>query len=127
MLISGPLGVFIFISKYIMNDPWQMHFSGTAALAVILIFLVGLILSSLGLMALYIAGIHTEVMNRPLYVVRPDQPRARRRTAAGRTTIPTPASAAVAVETDLPARARSAARTTRSTDHISRRAEARGG
>jgi glycosyltransferase involved in cell wall biosynthesis len=102
MLVSGPLGVFIFISKYIMNDP--LHFSGTAALAVILIFLVGLILSSLGLMALYIAGIHTEVMNRPLYVVRPES--RRHRAAGSRTTIPTPAATAVAVEADLPARAR---------------------
>jgi glycosyltransferase involved in cell wall biosynthesis len=71
MLTSGPLGLYIFYSKYLGGNP--MSFSGTAALAVILLFLVGLILASLGLMALYIANIHTEVMNRPLYVARPER------------------------------------------------------
>jgi dolichol-phosphate mannosyltransferase len=70
MLISAPLGVFIFIEKYLLGDPWGMSFSGPAILAVILVFLVGIILVSLGLMALYIATIHTEVTNRPLYVAR---------------------------------------------------------
>lgn len=70
MLISGPLGLFIFVEKYLLGDPLGMQFTGPAILAVILMFLVGIILVSLGLMALYIATIHTEVMNRPLYVMR---------------------------------------------------------
>ncbi|HEX3082209.1 MAG TPA: glycosyltransferase family 2 protein [Candidatus Saccharimonadia bacterium] len=70
MLVSGPLGLFIFVEKYAMHDVWGMNFSGPAILAVILLFLVGIILVSLGLMALYIATIHAEVMNRPLYVAR---------------------------------------------------------
>lgn len=77
MFTAGPLGLFIFWSKYVAGDPFQMQFSGTATLAVIIMFLVGLILASQGLMALYIANIHTEVMNRPLYVIRPESlPRA---------------------------------------------------
>lgn len=79
MLIAGPLGLGIFVEKYLLSDPWQLHFSGPAILAVIILFLVGLILASLGLIALYIANIHTEVMNRPLYVMRPER---RRRASA---------------------------------------------
>jgi hypothetical protein len=56
----------------VLGDPLGFNFSGPAILAVILLFLVGLILIALGLMALYIATIHTEVMNRPLYVARPE-------------------------------------------------------
>lgn len=70
IMLSGPLGLFIFIEKYILDDPWGFSFSGPAILAVIILFLVGIILACLGLMALYIASIHTEVANRPLYVVR---------------------------------------------------------
>ena len=70
--ISGPLGLFIFIERFVLHDPLGLGFTGPAILAVILMFLSGIILISLGLMALYIATIHTEVMNRPLYVARPE-------------------------------------------------------
>lgn len=70
VLLSGTLGLFIFIEKYILNDPWNMSFSGPAILAVIILFLVGIILACLGLMALYIGSIHTEITNKPLYVIR---------------------------------------------------------
>ena len=33
-------------------------------------FLIGIVLMAIGLVALYIGTIHTEVINRPLYVVR---------------------------------------------------------
>ena len=67
---SGPLGLFIFIEKYILYDPYGLNFSGSAILAVIILFLVGIILTSLGLIALYIANIQGEVMQRPMYVIR---------------------------------------------------------
>lgn len=70
MLISGALGLFILIEKYILHDPLNLYISGTSTLAVILLFLVGIILSCLGLIALYIANIHHEVINRPMYVIR---------------------------------------------------------
>lgn len=68
--LSGPLGLFIFIEKYLLADPFGMNFSGPAILAVIILFLVGIILSCLGLIALYIGNIQTEVTGRPLYVLR---------------------------------------------------------
>lgn len=67
---SGLLGLFIFIEKYTLKDPWDINFSGTAILAVIILFLIGIVLSCLGLIALYIANIHNEVVNRPLYIIR---------------------------------------------------------
>ena len=69
-LLSGGLGVFILLEKYLFNDPWNLRFSGPAILAVINLFLVGVILVCLGLIALYIANIHREVVNRPLYIKR---------------------------------------------------------
>ena len=68
--LSGLLGLFILIEKYILNDPLSMHFSGPAILAVIILFLVGIILICLGLTALYIGNIQREVSNRPMYVIR---------------------------------------------------------
>jgi len=70
--LSGPLGLFILVEKYMMGDPLGLNFSGPAILAVILLFLVGIILIALGLISLYIAVIHIEVTNRPLYVARPE-------------------------------------------------------
>lgn len=79
--LAGYLGVFItiasiilgsvmFIARYILRNYWGMSISGVAQLAVILLFLVGIILSCFGLIALYIASIHGEVLNRPMYVIK---------------------------------------------------------
>lgn len=68
MILSIPLAIFMFLSKYVFTDFY--NFSGTALLAVGILFLVGVVLSCLGLIALYIANIHTEVAGRPLYIVR---------------------------------------------------------
>jgi len=70
IMTSGPLGLFIFTEKYILKDPWGLSISGSAILATIILFLVGIILICLGLIALYIGSIQSEVINRPLYVIR---------------------------------------------------------
>ncbi len=69
-IISGAVGVFIFIENYLLRDPFNLHFTGPAILAVLILFLVGIILICIGLVALYIGNIHSEVSNRPLYIVR---------------------------------------------------------
>ncbi|MFH0814984.1 MAG: glycosyltransferase family 2 protein [Candidatus Falkowbacteria bacterium] len=69
-LISGSLGLFVFIERYLLNDPWKLEIRGTAILAIIIMFLVGIILICLGLIALYIANIHGEVSRRPMYILR---------------------------------------------------------
>jgi glycosyltransferase involved in cell wall biosynthesis len=68
ILTSGPLGIFVFIERFILDDPLQLHFTGTAILAILLLFMIGIVLACLGLISLYIADIHGEVANRPLYV-----------------------------------------------------------
>ena len=70
LALSFFLGVFITIQEYIMGDPLGLDISGTAMLAVLLLFLVGVVLVCLGFVALYIARIHEEVINRPLFIVK---------------------------------------------------------
>ncbi len=66
-IVSGFLGIFIFITRYVTHE---LDFSGPAILAVVILFLIGIVLICLGLIALYIANIHAEVTNRPMYIVR---------------------------------------------------------
>jgi dolichol-phosphate mannosyltransferase len=66
-ILSGLLGLFIFVTRYVSGN---LYFSGPAILAVIILFLIGVVLICLGLIALYIANIHAEVSNRPLYIIR---------------------------------------------------------
>ncbi|MCX6761325.1 MAG: glycosyltransferase family 2 protein [Candidatus Moranbacteria bacterium] len=65
--LSGLLGIFIMVDRYITKE---LHFSSSVILAVVILFLIGIVLICLGLIALYIANIHAEVTNRPMYIVR---------------------------------------------------------
>lgn len=71
LVLSMPLGIFLAI-QYVMNDPMRWGIDGTTMLAMLTLFLVGVVLVCLGLISLYIAHIHAEVKNRPLYVIRHD-------------------------------------------------------
>jgi dolichol-phosphate mannosyltransferase len=64
---SGLLGLFILTDRYITKE---LYFSGSAILAVVILFLIGIVLICLGFIALYIANIHAEVTNRPMYILR---------------------------------------------------------
>jgi hypothetical protein len=79
--LAGYMGVFItissllggavvFVQRYILDDAFGWNISGTAQLAILMIFFIGIVLMCLGLIALYIGSIHNEVSGRPLYVVR---------------------------------------------------------
>ncbi|HLZ14459.1 MAG TPA: glycosyltransferase family 2 protein [Candidatus Saccharimonadales bacterium] len=70
LALSAPAGLSMVIERFVLHDPLHIGISGTAFLAVLIIFLVGMVLACLGLISLYIAHIHTEVINRPLYIVR---------------------------------------------------------
>lgn len=83
LYMSGYLGVFItlssflagigvFIESYLLNDPWNLNITGTALLAIFIMFLVGILLIGQGLLAVYVARIYTETQNRPLYIVKND-------------------------------------------------------
>lgn len=67
---SGLLGITVFLERYIFHDAWGWHVSGAAQLSIINVFLIGIVLICLGLVALYIESIQTETTNRPLYVIR---------------------------------------------------------
>lgn len=77
LFVSLGLGLTVCI-EYLLGDPYDWRVTGTAWLAILILFLVGVILVCLGLVALYIARIHEEVMNRPLYITKTK--RSRRQT-----------------------------------------------
>ena len=70
VFVSGISGLYILLGKYFFHTRFASTFSDSENLAILIVFLVGIILTSLGLIALYIANIHGEVINRPMYVVR---------------------------------------------------------
>lgn len=70
IFLAGCLGVFVIVEQFILGDPLRVEVSGTAMLAIMILFLNGIVLTSLGLISLYIGTIHEEVMRRPLFVVR---------------------------------------------------------
>jgi dolichol-phosphate mannosyltransferase len=69
--VSGVAGLYILLGKYFFRTPFASTFSDAENLAILILFLVGIILMSIGLLALYVANIQEEVINRPLYVIRP--------------------------------------------------------
>ena len=68
--LSGTLGVVVIFERYIFHDSLGWAISGPAQLAILNVFLVGVVLMSLGIIALYIENIDQEVIGRPLYVIR---------------------------------------------------------
>lgn len=68
--LSGLFGFFIFVNQFIFKMSDSFYASYIAMLTILVIFLVGIILCCLGLVALYIANIHVEVLNRPLFIIR---------------------------------------------------------
>jgi hypothetical protein len=67
--VSLLLGGAVLIEQYLFNDPLSWNFTGTAQLSILLLFLVGVVLVSQGLLALYISHIHNQSQRRPLYVI----------------------------------------------------------
>lgn len=62
-------GAAVFIEQLLLSDPWHWRFTGTAMLGILILFLVGVILMSQGILSLYISHIHSQSKQRPLYVV----------------------------------------------------------
>jgi len=52
-----------------MGDPLGLDWSGAVAMSVFVSFLVGLVLISQAITALYISQIHVEAKGRPLYII----------------------------------------------------------
>lgn len=63
------LGSSILVEQIILNDPLRWKFTGTAMLGTLILFLVGIVLMSQGILSLYISRIHSQSKARPLYVI----------------------------------------------------------
>ena len=63
------LGMFCIINQYILGDPLHLYWNGAVQMAIFITFLVGLVLISQAITALYISHIHAETQNRPLFIV----------------------------------------------------------
>ncbi len=68
VILSGPLGLFILLDVVFLGN--SLRFSGPASLGVLILFLVGIILITIGFLGLYIANINSQVSDRPLYIVK---------------------------------------------------------
>ena len=68
-VFSVLFGLFILIQQYILGDPLHLEWSGAVAMSVFVSFLVGLVLISQAMTALYVSQIHSESKGRPLYVI----------------------------------------------------------
>lgn len=66
---SGILGIAVIIEQIILRDPLAWRFTGTAMLGTLILFLIGIVLMSQGMIALYISHIHTQSKRRPLYII----------------------------------------------------------
>jgi dolichol-phosphate mannosyltransferase len=66
---SFVLGMFCIINQYILGDPLHLYWNGAVQMTIFITFLVGLVLISQSITALYISHIHAETQNRPLYIV----------------------------------------------------------
>lgn len=69
--LSFVAGAFVFVEQIVMNDPLGLNFTGSAMLGVLIVFLVGVLLLSQGLLGIYITQLHTQALNRPLFIVDP--------------------------------------------------------
>jgi len=67
--LSFVLGAAVFIEQLLLGDPWHWKFTGTAMLGILILFMVGIVLMSQGILSLYISHIHAQAKARPLYVI----------------------------------------------------------
>jgi dolichol-phosphate mannosyltransferase len=73
--LSGILGLFVIVQQFIMGDPMGLNWTGPSMLAIFITFLVGLVLISQAITALYISHIHAETQGRPLFIIDRKQSR----------------------------------------------------
>lgn len=68
-LTSVILGISVLFEQILLGDPLNWNFTGTAQLSILLLFLVGTLLVSQGLLSLYVSHIHNQTKQRPLYII----------------------------------------------------------
>lgn len=70
-IVSLLAGVFIIVEQFLLGDPFGLNVTGSAMLGIFISFLVGIVLSAQGMMALYLSHIHAESQARPIFVIDP--------------------------------------------------------
>lgn len=70
--LSLVLGLVMLVDKFL-GDPLNWQAKGVAYLSVLILFLIGVLLTSQGLIGLYLSRIHEETQNRPLYIIDKDR------------------------------------------------------
>jgi len=67
--LSLLVGIFIFVEQFLLNDPLYLNFTGPALLGIFTSFLIGLVLTSQGIIAIYLSHVHGQSQARPLFVI----------------------------------------------------------
>lgn len=62
-------GLLILVEQFIMHDPLSLNFTGSALLGIFISFLVGIVLTSQGIIAVYLSHVHTQTQDRPLFII----------------------------------------------------------
>ena len=70
-ILSLSTGILIFVEQFILGDPLNLNFTGSALLGIFTSFLIGLVLTSQGILAVYLSHIHTHSQGRPLFIINP--------------------------------------------------------
>lgn len=70
LTIGFLLGAFMVIEQFLLGDPLNLGFTGSAYLAILILIMTSLMLMGQGIQGIYLANIYGEARNRPLYVVR---------------------------------------------------------
>jgi dolichol-phosphate mannosyltransferase len=68
MPLATLLALFMVVNT-VLGDPLNLHVSGSAYVDVLILFLIGVVLLSQGIVGLYVSHIHAESQGRPLYIV----------------------------------------------------------
>ena len=68
-LVSFLLGICIGIEQFLLGDPLGLNFTGSALLGIFASFLIGIVLISQGIIAIYLSHVHSQTQGRPLFVI----------------------------------------------------------
>ena len=67
--VSFVAGVFLFIEQLLLSDPLGLKFTGSAMLGIFISFLVGIVLLSQGILAMYLYHLQGQTQARPLFII----------------------------------------------------------
>jgi len=68
-VLSIGVGLFALVEQVILGDPMNLGFTGSGLLGILISFLIGLVLISQAVLAIYVSHIHGQTQDRPLFVI----------------------------------------------------------